>query len=60
MEPNAGEEHAADQERLLSAMDESRRLMLQREKEMTVEERFALFERLSRRVRWTWSAKRVR
>jgi hypothetical protein len=41
-------------------MDESRLLMMGRVKRMTVEERLALFERLSRRVTWARSAKRVR
>jgi len=41
-------------------MDESRLLMMRRVKRMAVEERLALFERLSRRVTWARSAKRVR
>jgi hypothetical protein len=41
-------------------MDESRLLMMRRVKRMTVEERLALFERLSRRVTWARSAKRLR
>ena len=41
-------------------MDQSRLLMMRRVKRMTVEERLALFERLSRRVSWARSAKRVR
>jgi hypothetical protein len=40
--------------------DESRLLMMRRVKVMTVEERLALFEQLSRRVTWARSAKRVR
>ena len=42
------------------AMDESRLLMMRREKEMTVEQRIELFERLSRDAAWVRSAKRVR
>jgi hypothetical protein len=61
MEPNAGRDHDADRERLSSAMDESRRLMLQREKAMTVEERVKLFEDLSRNAAWIRrSARRIR
>jgi hypothetical protein len=41
-------------------MDESRLQMMRRVKRMTVEERLELFERLSRRVTWARSAKRVR
>lgn len=41
-------------------MDESRLMMMRRVKRMTVEERLALFERLSRRVAWARSAKRLR
>ena len=40
--------------------DKSRLLMMRRVKAMSVEERLALFERLSRRVTWARSAKRVR
>jgi len=40
--------------------DESRSEMMRRVKGMTVEERLALFERLSRRVTWARSAKRIR
>jgi hypothetical protein len=40
--------------------DESRLLMMRRVKQMTLEERLALFERLGRRVTWARSAKRVR
>ena len=42
------------------ATDESRLLMMRREKEMTVEQRIELFERLSRDAAWARSAKRVR
>ena len=41
-------------------MDESRLVMMRRVKRMAVEERIILFERLSRRVTWARSAKRVR
>ena len=41
-------------------MSESRLEMMRRVKRMAVEERLALFERLSRRVAWARSAKRLR
>jgi hypothetical protein len=41
-------------------MEESRLLMLRRVKAMTLKERLALFERLSRRVSWARTAKRIR
>jgi len=41
-------------------IDESRLEMMRRVKQMTIEERLALFQRLSRRVTWARSAKRVR
>jgi hypothetical protein len=44
----------------VAAMDESRLLMMRREKEMTVEQRLELFERLSRDAAWARSAKRIR
>jgi hypothetical protein len=34
--------------------------MMRRVKRMSIEERLALFDRLSRRVTWAWSAKRIR
>jgi hypothetical protein len=40
--------------------DSSRIEMMRRHKHMSVEERLELFERLSRRVTWARSAKRVR
>ncbi len=40
--------------------DQSRLEMMRRVKEMSVEERLELFERLSRRVTWARSAKRIR
>jgi hypothetical protein len=40
--------------------DASRMEMMRRVKHMTVEERVDLFERLSRRVAWARSAKRLR
>jgi hypothetical protein len=40
--------------------DESRLEMMRRVKGMTLEERLDLFERLSRRVKWARSAKRIR
>lgn len=49
-----------DESRPKLAMDESRLLMMRREKEMTVEQRIELFERLSRDAAWVRSAKRVR
>jgi hypothetical protein len=51
---------APDEPRAGLPLDESRLLMMRRVKRMTVEERLALFERLSRRVTWARSAKRVR
>jgi hypothetical protein len=41
-------------------MDESRLLMMRREKELSVEQRLELFERLSRDAAWARSAKRLR
>lgn len=41
-------------------MEESRLLMMRRVKQMSVEERLALFDRLSRRVTWARSATRIR
>jgi hypothetical protein len=41
-------------------MEESRLLMMRRVQRMSVEERLALFDRLSRRVTWAWSATRIR
>lgn len=41
-------------------VDESRVLMMRREKAMTVEQRIELFERLSRDAAWARSAKRIR
>jgi hypothetical protein len=41
-------------------MDESRLLMMRREKWMTVEQLIELFERLSRDAAWARSAKGVR
>ena len=46
--------------RLAEEMEESRLLMMRRVKRMSIEERLALFDRLSRRVTWAWSAKRIR
>jgi hypothetical protein len=46
--------------RINEEMEESRRLMMRRVKRMSIEERRALFDRLSRRVTWAWSAKRIR
>jgi hypothetical protein len=40
--------------------DESRLEMMRRHKRMTAEERLELYERLSRRVVWARSAKRLR
>ncbi len=40
--------------------DQSRLEMMRRVKQMSVEERLELFERLSRRVTWARSAKRLR
>jgi hypothetical protein len=40
--------------------DASRLLMMRRVKAMSVEERLELFERMSRRVTWARSAKRLR
>jgi hypothetical protein len=40
--------------------DDSRLEMMRRVKQMSVEERVDLFERLSRRVAWARSAKRLR
>jgi hypothetical protein len=60
-ETNPSSRSSAPEERRPEvAMDESRVLMMRRVKQMTVEERLALFERLSRRVTWVRSAKRVR
>ena len=41
-------------------MDPARLEMMRREKGMTVEDRLALFERLSRNAAWVRSAKRIR
>jgi hypothetical protein len=41
-------------------MDESRLMMMRRVKHMTVEERLALFERLSQDAAWVRSGKRIR
>lgn len=46
--------------RIDEEMEESRLLMMRRVKQMSVEERLALFDRLSRRVTWAWSATRIR
>jgi hypothetical protein len=46
--------------RLDEEMEESRLLMMRRVKQMSIEERMALFDRLSRRVTWARSAKRLR
>lgn len=59
-ETNPSGSSAPKERRPEVAMDESRVLMMRRVKRMTVEERLALFERLSRRVTWVRSAKRVR
>jgi hypothetical protein len=56
-DPNAA---SADRRRSGPPSDESRLLMMRRIKRMTVEQRLDLFERLSRRVTWARSAKRVR
>jgi hypothetical protein len=48
-----------DEPRPELAIDESRLLMMRREKEMTVEQRIDLFERLSRDAAWVRSANRV-
>ncbi len=58
-EPDPNESNAVP-ERPGLQMDESRLLMMRRVKRMSVEERLALFERLSRRVAWARSAKRLR
>lgn len=42
------------------AKDDSRLEMMRRVKRMSVEERLELFDRLSRRVTWARSAKRLR
>jgi hypothetical protein len=47
-------------EELVREMEASRLLMLRRVKAMTLKERLALFERLSRRVTWARAAKRIR
>jgi hypothetical protein len=57
-EPSRSSDREEPRPRL--AIDESRLLMMRRVKRMTVEERLALFDRLSRRVTWARSAKRVR
>lgn len=59
-ETNPSRSSAPKQQRPGLLMDDSRVLMMRRVKRMTVEERLALFERLSRRVTWARSAKRVR
>lgn len=59
-ETNPSRSSAPDQPRLELAMDDPRLLMIRRVKPITVEERLALFERLSRRVTWVRSANRVR
>ena len=41
-------------------MTTARSLMIERVKQMSIEERIALFERLSRDAAWARSAKRVR
>lgn len=51
---------APEERRPEPGMDESRVLMMRREKEMTVEQRIELFERLSRDAAWARSAKRIR
>lgn len=59
-ETNPSRSSAPDEPRPEVAMDESRLTMMRREKEMTVEQRIELFERLSRDAAWARSAKRVR
>ena len=56
-EPNKASE---PESRLDEEMEESRLLMMRRVKRMSIEDRLALFDRLSRRVTWAWSAKRIR
>jgi hypothetical protein len=56
-DPNSA---SADRQRSGPPADESRLLMMRRIKRMTVEQRLDLFERLSRRVTWARSAKRIR
>jgi len=56
-EPNTPSESDS---RLDEQMEESRLLTMRRVKEMSVEERLALFDRLSRRVTWARAAKRTR
>lgn len=59
-ETNPRNSTAPEERRPEVARDESRVLMMRREKEMTVEQRIELFERLSRDAAWVRSAKRVR
>ena len=59
-ETNPSRSGVPEERRPEVAMDESRVLMMRREKEMTVEQRIELFERLSRDAAWARSAKRVR
>jgi hypothetical protein len=59
-ETNPSQSSAPEERTFEVAMDESRVLMMRREKEMTVEQRIELFERLSRDAAWARSAKRVR
>lgn len=59
-ETHPSRSNAPEEPRPELAMDESRLMMTRREKEMSVEQRIELFERLSRDAAWARSAKRVR
>jgi hypothetical protein len=52
--------HTTSTHREALPKDDSRLDMMRRVKRMSVEERLALFDRLSRRVTWARSAKRLR
>lgn len=45
---------------VVAQLEQSRLLMMRRVKAMSIEERLALFDRLSRRVTWARTAKRIK